>query len=159
MQGRPSFLGRVPPAAGPGRRSGNVDGLNVLHGPLAFLGRHAAGFMAAGIFAGLALPALAARLRPLLPTFVFLLAAATMVRIDWPETLAHIRRPGRIAVILIWGLVVSPIVTAGVVALLPLLAGLAQAIVIWSASPALISAPAIALLLGLGGSLALIVIV
>jgi len=133
--------------------------MTFLHRPLSFLGRHAAGFMAAGIFVGLALPGIAARLRPLLPTFVFLLAVATMIRIDWPEALAHIRRPGRIALMLIWGLVVSPIVTAWLVALLPLPAGLAQAIVIWSAAPALISAPAIAFLLGLDGSLALVLMV
>ena len=133
--------------------------LNVLHRPLAFLGRHAAGFMAAGIFVGLALPGLSTRLRPLLPTFVFLLAVATMIRIDGPEVLAHIRRPGRLALVLVWGLVVSPIVTAWLVARLPLPAGLAQAIVIWSAAPALISAPAIAFVLGLDGSLALVVMV
>ncbi len=126
---------------------------------LGFLGRHAAFFMAGGIFVGLALPGLAAWLRPLLPALVFVLAAATMIRIDWPEILAHVSRPGRIALVIGWGLFVSPIVTAAIVTRLPLPAGLAQAMVIWSASPALISAPAIAFLLGLDGSLALIVMV
>ena len=131
----------------------------LLHRQLAFLGRHAAGFMAGGIFLGLALPGLAAWLRPLLPALVFLLAAATMIRIDWPEILAHIRRPGRVALMLLWGLLLSPIVTAALITRLPLPAGLAQAIVIWSASPSLISAPAIAFLLGLDGSLALVLMV
>ena len=133
--------------------------MNLLHRTLAYLGRHAAGFMAGGIFVGLALPGLAAWLRPALPTLVFLLAGATMIRIDWPEILAHVGRPGRLALILLWGLVVSPVITAALVTRLPLPAGLAQAVVIWSASPALISAPAIAFLLGLDGSLALVVMV
>jgi len=126
---------------------------------LALLGRHAAFFMAGGIFVGLALPGLAAWLRPLLPSFVFLLAAATMIRIDGPEILAHVGRPLRLGLILLWGLVLSPIVTAALVTGLPLPPGLAHAIVIWSASPALISSPAIAFLLGLDGSLALLVMV
>jgi BASS family bile acid:Na+ symporter len=130
---------------------------------LAFLGRHAARLMVGGIVIGLALPGLAAWLRPLLPYFVFLLAAATMIRIEWPEILAHVGRPQRLALVLAWGLVLSPIVTAALLA--PLVAriglpdGLAHAIVIWSASPALISSPAIAFLLGLDGSLALLVMV
>jgi bile acid:Na+ symporter, BASS family len=127
--------------------------------PLAFLGRHATSLMAGGIFVGLVLPGLAAWLRPLLPYFVFLLAAATMIRIEWPEILAHVGRPRRLAFILVWGLVLSPIVTAALVARLGLPDGLAHAIVIWSASPALISSPAIAFLLGLDGSLALLVMV
>ena len=130
----------------------------LLH-PLAFLGRHAARFMAGGIFVGLALPGLAAWLRPLLPYFVFLLAAATMIRIDGPEILAHVGRPWRLALILLWGLVLSPIVAAVLVGKFALPDGLAHAIVIWSASPALISSPAIAFLLGLDGSLALLVMV
>jgi predicted Na+-dependent transporter len=126
---------------------------------LALLGRHATSLMAGGIFVGLVLPGLAAWLRPLLPYFVFLLAAATMIRIEWPEILAHVGRPRRLAFILAWGLVLSPIVTAALVARLGLPDGLAHAIVIWSASPALISSPAIAFLLGLDGSLALLVMV
>jgi predicted Na+-dependent transporter len=126
---------------------------------LALLGRHATSLMAGGIFVGLVLPGLAAWLRPLLPYFVFLLAAATMIRIEWPEILAHVGRPRRLAFILVWGLVLSPIVTAALVARLGLPDGLAHAIVIWSASPALISSPAIAFLLGLDGSLALLVMV
>jgi predicted Na+-dependent transporter len=133
--------------------------MTLLLRPLAFLGRHAARFMAGGIFVGLALPGLAAWLRPLLPYFVFLLAAATMIRIDGPEILAHVGRPWRLALILLWGLVLSPIVAALLVGHFALPDGLAHAIVIWSASPALISSPAIAFLLGLDGSLALLVMV
>jgi bile acid:Na+ symporter, BASS family len=126
---------------------------------LAFFGRHAPALLAVGIFIGLVLPGLAALLRPLLASLVFCLAAATMIRIEWPQVAAHVRQPARIALVLAWGLVVSPVLAAAVVARLDLPPGLAHAIVIWSASPALISAPALAFLLGLDGSLALIVMV
>jgi BASS family bile acid:Na+ symporter len=126
---------------------------------LAFFGRHAPALLAAGIFIGLVLPGLAAMLRPLLAPLVFCLAAATMIRIEWPQVAAHVRQPGRIALVLAWGLVISPVIAAAIVGRLDLPAGLAHAIVIWSASPALISAPAFAFLLGLDGSLALIVMV
>lgn len=126
---------------------------------LAFLGRHAPGLLATGIFVGLALPSLAALLRPLLGALVFCLAAATMIRIDWPQVAAHIRQPVRIVLVLGWGLVASPVLVAAIATRIGLPAGLTHAVVIWSASPALISAPALAFLLGLDGSLALIVMV
>jgi BASS family bile acid:Na+ symporter len=124
---------------------------------LAFFGRRAPTLLAAGIVIGLLFPALAALLRPALPPLVFLLATATLIRIDWPRIAAHVRQPIRIALMLLWSLLVSPVVIAAITAHLPLPQGLVQAIVIWSASPALIAAPALAFLLGLDGSLALIV--
>ncbi len=63
------------------------------------------------------------------------------------------------ALILAWTLLVSPIVTALAARMAGLPAPLAQALVLWAASPPLISVPAIALLLGLDGALALLVMV
>lgn len=127
--------------------------------PFAFLGRHGTWFLAGGLFIGLLVPALAALLRPLLSGFIFLLTAATFLGIDWQELARHARRPGLMALILAWTLLVSPIVTALVARVAGLPAPLAQALVLWAASPPLISVPAIALLLGLDGALALLVMV
>jgi BASS family bile acid:Na+ symporter len=124
---------------------------------LTFFGRHAPALLVAGIVVGLLLPALARLLRPTLPPLVFLLATATLIRIDWPRVAAHVRQPVRIALMLLWSLIVSPVVIAAVAAHLPLPQGLVQAVVIWSASPALIAAPSLAFLFGLDGSLALVV--
>src|SRR5262245_50063858 len=126
---------------------------------LPMLGRHAPALLAGGLAIGLVFPDLARLLRPLLPEFVFCLAAASMLRIDVAQLTAHLRQPGRIALVIAWGLLASPMIAAGIVDHLPLPAGLAQAIVIWSASPALISSPALAVLLGLDGSLALIAVI
>jgi BASS family bile acid:Na+ symporter len=127
--------------------------------PLAALGRHGPVLLACGILIGLALPGPAALLHPLLTPLVFCLAVATMIRIDWPEVIAHIARPWRLVLALAWGLVASPVIVAPIVTRLGMPAGLAQAIVIWSAAPAMISAPALAFLLGLDASLALIIMV
>jgi predicted Na+-dependent transporter len=127
--------------------------------PFAFLGRHGTWLLAGGLFIGLAMPALAALLRPMLAGFVFLLTTATFLSIDWQELARHARRPGLLALILAWTLLVSPIITALAARVTGLPAPLAQALVLWAASPPLISVPAIALLLGLDGALALLVMV
>ena len=126
---------------------------------LSFLGRHGAGLLAAGLFVGLALPDAAHALRPLLPTFIFLLTAATMLRIDWGRVIAHARRPDRIALVVVWSLAVSPIAMATTTGLLGVPRPLAEALVLWAASPPLISMPAIAFLMGLDAALALLVTV
>jgi bile acid:Na+ symporter, BASS family len=126
---------------------------------LAFLGRHGAGLLASGLFIGLAAPPLAHAIWPLLPALVFLLTAATMLRIDWPQVFAHARRPGRIALAVVWALMVSPVLIAAAARGLGLPDGLAEALVLWAASPPLMSLPAIAILMGLDAALALLVMV
>src|SRR6185503_6911819 len=60
---------------------------------LAFIGRHATKFMAAGVLAGFLAPPLAALAKPLLvPTLVIPLALA-LVRLDWSAMAAFRRRP------------------------------------------------------------------
>jgi len=126
---------------------------------LAFFDRHGTMLLASGLFIGLILQPLAHAIWPLLPTLVFLLTAATMLRIDWPQVIAHARRPLRIIALVLWSLAVSPVAMAAVVQILGVSTGLAQALVLWSASPPLMALPAIALLLGLDGALALLVMV
>jgi BASS family bile acid:Na+ symporter len=123
---------------------------------LGFLGRHATALLAGAVFIGLAAPPLAALLRPLLATLIFLLTAATLIRIDWPAVLWHARRPGRLALVLGASLVLSPLLAAVAARLLRLPMPLEQAVVLWAASPPLTSAPAIAMLVGLDGALALL---
>jgi bile acid:Na+ symporter, BASS family len=126
---------------------------------LAFFDRHGTTLLASGLFVGLALQPVAHAIWPLLPTLVFLLTAATMLRIDWPQVIAHGRRPLRIGLLVLWALVISPVLMAAVTRLLRMPTGLAQSLVLWAASPPLMSLPAIALLLGLDGALALLVMV
>jgi BASS family bile acid:Na+ symporter len=126
---------------------------------LALLGRHGTSFLAGGLFIGLALPPLAALLRPALGAMVFVLTTASFLSIDWPALAAHARRPVVLALALAWSLLGVPLVTALACRLVDLPAGLTQGLVLWAAAPPLISVAAIALLLGLDGALALLLMV
>ncbi len=126
---------------------------------LAWLGRHATTVMFLSVFAGLALPALAAALKPLFAPVAFLLLVVTMVRLDWDAIPAYLRRPLVPAATVLALLLASPVLMAGLVGLLPLPASLATALVLMMAAPPLMSAPAIALLVGLEAPFALLVTV
>ena len=75
---------------------------------LAFLGRNGASFLASGLFIGLALPPAAHAIKPLFSILIFLMTTAIMLTIDWPRVRAHARRPGRVALVVLWSLIVSP---------------------------------------------------
>jgi len=126
---------------------------------LAFFDRHGTMLLASGLFIGLLLQPVAHAIWPLLPALVFLLTAATMLRIDWPQVIGHARHPLRIGLLVLWALAVSPVLMAAIVQILGLPTGLARSLVLWAASPPLMSLPAIALLLGLDAALALLVMV
>jgi bile acid:Na+ symporter, BASS family len=126
-------------------------------GVLAWFGRHGTALMAAGIVTGLAVPPLAHLLGPILPGLIFFLTVATLLRIDWPQVLAHARHPGRIALAVAWFLVATPVLMLVAVRAFDLPPSLSEALVLWAASSPLVSSPAIAMLLGLDGALALVV--
>ena len=128
---------------------------------LAFAGRHATAFMAVGVLAGLVVPPLATLARPLLvPTLLIPLALA-LVRLDWSAAAAWRRRPGVVALLLVWILVVSPVLvwlaTRGL-ATLGFPSPLSQALVLMAASSPIVSNVALALLLGLDAALAVVVV-
>ncbi|HTZ76909.1 MAG TPA: hypothetical protein VMC10_03335 [Stellaceae bacterium] len=126
---------------------------------LAFLGRNGAGFLASGLFVGLALPPVAHAIKPLFSPLIFLMTTAIMLSIDWPRVRLHARRPGRVAVIVLWVLILSPVLIALAVRALDLPQGLAQGLVLWAAAPPLMSLPSIALLMGLDAALSLLVMI
>jgi BASS family bile acid:Na+ symporter len=126
---------------------------------LALLGRHGTWFLAGGLFIGVLVPPLARLLHPALGVFIFVLTATSLLAIDWPALAAHARRPGLLALVLAWTLLAVPVLVALAVRALGLAEPLAQALVLWAASPPLTSLPAIALLLGLDGALALLAMV
>ncbi|GAA0587343.1 hypothetical protein [Caenispirillum bisanense] len=116
-------------------------------------------FLAGSVFAGLALPDLAAALRPLLPPAVAVLLVLSMLRMDWTAVLAYGRRPGRVGLALAWVLIGAPAAVALAVAALPISPGLQAAVILMAASAPIMSSPALAVLLGLDASLALVVVV
>jgi len=126
---------------------------------LAFLNRHARLILASGIFAGLALPDLAALLRPLVEAAVVASLSLSMLRLDWDAVFAWGRRPLRAAAALGWILLLAPLLTLGVVTMLGLPPGLSMALVFAAAAPPVTASPAFALLLGLDAALALVLLV
>ncbi len=126
-------------------------------GGLAFCGRHGTALLAGGFFIGLLAPPLAALLRPLLGTFVFLLTTATMLGVDWDALLRHLHRPWRLLAIVAWTMLGAPLAVTLALEPFVLPAALVKGLVLWAASPPLIAVPAIAALLGLDPALALLV--
>jgi len=126
---------------------------------LAFLGRHAAPVLAAGVLLGLALPDLAHVLRPTLTPAVFLLMLLAMLRIRWDGLRALARRPGTAALVLGWMLVLSPVAMWLLVTQLGASPGLAAALVLMAGAPPLMSSPAFSVLIGLDGALSLVVLI
>ncbi|SOD89603.1 hypothetical protein [Caenispirillum bisanense] len=120
---------------------------------------HSRWWLAGSVFAGLALPELATTLRPLLPPAVAVLLVLSMLRMDWAAVLDYARRPARMGLALAWVLVGAPVVMAAVVAPLGLSDGLRAALILMAASAPIMSSPALAVLLGLDASLALVVVV
>ncbi|MBL8658581.1 MAG: hypothetical protein JNM75_02360 [Rhodospirillales bacterium] len=126
---------------------------------LARAARCAGPVLAAGVFAGLVAPPLAAALRPSLAIVVWLLFTLSAVRIDWPGAVRELRRPVRIVVLVGLIMIAAPALTVAVVRALGVDSDLAMALVLMAAAPPIISSPALALLLGLDAALALVVMV
>ncbi len=130
--------------------------------PLAFIGRHATKFMAAGVLVGFLVPPLAALAKPLLaPTLVIPLALA-LVRLDWGAMADFRRRPALVVALVAFMLGVSPLLVWAITTpalVLGLPAGLREALILMAASSPIISNIAIALFVGLDAALAAVVVV
>ncbi|MDH4182188.1 MAG: hypothetical protein OEV46_09255 [Betaproteobacteria bacterium] len=131
------------------------------HAALAHLGRHATAFMAGGVMLGLAVPPLAALAKPLLvPTLLIPLTLA-LVRLDWSAIAAWRRRPLVVALLVAWLLGVSPVLVW--IATVPLVhvgfpPPLQVALVLMAASSPIVSSVAIALMVGLDATLAIVAV-
>ena len=124
---------------------------------LALFSRHATRVLFAGVFIGLAVPPLAAAARPYLLVGVVALLTAMLLRVDWGAMGAYLRRPVLATALVVWLLAGAPVVVW--LALLPagLPESLSVSLVLMAAAPPILSAAAIAVLLGLDGALAIVV--
>ena len=124
---------------------------------LAFLGKHVTKFIAASIFLALVLPDLATVMRPLLAPAVWGLLFMAMLRTDWAATREHLKRVPVVMASVAWLLVLSPVVlwlflkAVGVEG-----PGIASALILMAAAPPLMSTPVLALIIGLDGAFALV---
>jgi predicted Na+-dependent transporter len=129
---------------------------------LAWLGRQGTRAIAALVLIGIALPPLGAVLRPYVAEAIFLLLCISFMRVDVAALRDHLRRPGIVVAASAWTMIAVPALiglgclAAGVDKSSPdlFLALMLQAV----ASP-MMAAPALAALMGLDSTLALITLV
>lgn len=116
---------------------------------LGFLGRHARLALPIGVFAGIALPELAALLRPWLTPAVIGTLTAALLRLDWQRLAQIAARPAPAVLLSAWLLAASPafIWTGSLLVGLP--PDLRLALVLQAAAPPIGSAAVFALMLGL----------
>jgi bile acid:Na+ symporter, BASS family len=126
------------------------------------LGRHAAAAYAISIFLGLALPQLAAAMRPAIPVTIFIFIMLAFARMNLPGMKAVLKAPKRLLAVLAVSCLLPPAV--GYLFLhLPWFRGLDPgiqlAIAMMASAPPLMAAPVYAALLGFENSLALATLV
>src|SRR5262249_42982160 len=134
--GRPSFL-----VAGP------------IVSFLRSLSKHLNWALATGVILGISLPGLAQSLREWLSALVYVLTLASFLKIDTPILVRSWRRPLLPCLLVVWCLIISPIAIGCVLLVLSVPTGLAQALIVWAASPPMTAAIVFSILLRLDVSL------
>ena len=124
---------------------------------LALSARRGSVLLAVGIFGGALFPPLAAAFHPAVAPLVFAMMTLIFLRVDLEGTLAHLRRPGRVALIVAAELLISPVLMAGLVEPMGLDRGITAGLVLFAAGCAAISSPAFARMVGLDPELSLVV--
>jgi len=129
---------------------------------LAWLGRQGTRAVAASLFIGIAVPPLAAVLKPGFAYALFALLCLAFLRVDPAQVKAHFARPALVGAAAAWMMLVTPLliglalVAFGVPERLP---GLYIAMILQAAAPPVISAPTLAALMGLDAALSLATLV
>lgn len=141
------------------RTSGTGTEQALVIGLLEALGRRAAPILAVSLFVGLLLPDLASRLRPMVAPAIIGLMVCNVVRIDWRQIAAVAASPLRVLPLLLWVLLGVPLLTALVLAPLPLPLELKEAVLLTASSPVLTAVPTFVLMMGLDGPLALFAVI
>jgi BASS family bile acid:Na+ symporter len=115
--------------------------------------------MPLGVVIGVLFPALSNLSRPLAEPLVLVMFSLSIYRLDPTAIRARLRRPTTIAVGIAWLLLVIPFGVFWLGNLAGLPHGLLIVLTAWSACPPLVSLPGLALLLGLDGAVALLVMI
>jgi bile acid:Na+ symporter, BASS family len=132
--------------------------LDFLTKPIAWIGRHGTVGFALSIFVGLALPQFAAAARPLLIVTIFVFVMLTFARAEEERVRALLQAPKPLAIACLW-LIFAP---AALITLIlmgigrdNLDPGLVLGLAVMGAAPPIMSAPAVAMMLGLEPTLLL----
>ncbi len=123
---------------------------------LAWSARRGSILLAVGIFGGILSPQLAAAFKWFVTPNVLAMTTLVLLRVDVGRTLAHLRRPGRVAAIVALQMLACPVLAWAAVAGLPMDAGIKAGVVIFATGCAATSAAAFARLVGLDADLSLV---
>ncbi len=126
---------------------------------LAWLGRQGTRAVAIALFAGLALPWLAALLRPAFTPSVFVLLTLAFLRVDPGALRRRFRRPGLILAATAWMVIATPLACGFPLNALGLERGLLVALILQASAPPVVATSSLAALMGLDAALALAVLV
>ena len=124
-----------------------------------FLARNGTRFMALGLFVGLAVPPLSAKLGPMLPMVVWVVLYLSMLRVNWGDIIAWRKRPLIVASGMAFILLVSPLLMWLVLTLTGADKPLATGLVMMAASAPYTAVAAVAAILQLDAALALVLLV
>ena len=125
---------------------------------LAWLGRQGTRAVALSLFAGLALPWLAAAMKPLFTPSVFVLLCLAFLRVDPQALRRRFARPAMVIAATAWMMIATPLVCGPLLAALGLDHGLLVALTFQVAAPPVVATSALAALMGLDAALALAVL-
>jgi BASS family bile acid:Na+ symporter len=125
---------------------------------LAWIGRQGTRAVALSLFAGLALPWLAALMKPAFTPSVFVLLCLAFLRVDPGALRRRFARPGLVIAAAAWMMVATPIACGLVLSGLGLERGLLVALLFQAAAPPVVASSALAALMGLDAALALAVL-
>ena len=123
---------------------------------LTWLAVNARMLLAAGVFVGILLPDLAALLNPLVTPAVIGTLTGALLRLDWRQLLARVRRPWVALAVCVWQLVATPLLVWLAVVALGLADPLGLALILQAAAPPIGSAAVFVMFIGLEASLALL---
>lgn len=118
--------------------------------------RKGSALLAIGIFGGLLIPPLAHAMVWFITPNVVLLMTLVLLRVDIPAAFGHLRKPGRLAAIVAFQLVVSPFIAYAIVSMIPLDPGIAAGVILFATGAAATSGAAFARLVGLDPELTLL---
>jgi BASS family bile acid:Na+ symporter len=125
---------------------------------LAWLGRQGTRAVALSLFAGLALPWLAAAMKPAFTPSVFVLLCLAFLRVDPAALRRRFARPAVVLAAVAWMMVATPLACGPLLAALGLDRGLLVALTFQVAAPPVVATAALAALMGLDAALALAVL-
>ncbi|MCZ7642667.1 MAG: hypothetical protein M5U33_07995 [Pseudorhodoplanes sp.] len=125
---------------------------------LGWLGRQGTRAVAVSVFAGILLPPLATLLRPLFTAALIALLCLTFLRVDPAALRRQFARPRVILAGSLWMMLAMPLLFGGALVLLDVRGveeALFLALILQAVAPPIISAPALAALMGLDAALSL----